>query len=483
MTKAFTLPDPGEGIHEAEILEIYVSAGDEVQEGDIILHIETDKAAVEVPSPFTGVVEEIRVSPGDIVQVGEALITFSDESAKEVGRKKSLPSQPEKQRARSEAREKPDEEAEEEVEQAEEEAEREEEKAPPTEAAAAKPKSQEPPREKKKADQEKRAAGGPAPASPATRRLARALKVDLQTVSGGGPGGRVTAEDVRTAAGEMEKALQAEKPEEEQPTEAKVKAAERKPQRPLVEALPPLPDFSRWGPVEHAPLRSIRRATARRMALAWSQIPHVTHQDIADITELEAFRRRHQDVVEEQNGKLSLTVFVMQAVVAALKQFPRFNASLDPDAGELILKQYYHIGVAADTAQGLIVPVVHDVDRKSLTELATELNALVERVRQQKAKPEEMRGGTFTITNPGPIGGTAFTPIINYPEVAILGLARARLEPVVEGNLDSFTIVPRLRLPLHLAFDHRVNDGADAARFLRAIIDILSDPESFILNV
>jgi pyruvate dehydrogenase E2 component (dihydrolipoamide acetyltransferase) len=173
----------------------------------------------------------------------------------------------------------------------------------------------------------------------------------------------------------------------------------------------------------------------------------------------------------------------MQAVVAALKQFPRFNASLDPEAGEIVLKYYYHIGVAVDTDQGLIVPVVRDVDRKSLTELAVELTELVERVRQGKAQREEMLGGTFTITNPGPIGGTAFTPIINYPEVAILGLARARLEPVVEGDLTNFTIAPRLRLPLHLAFDHRVNDGADAARFVRTIINILSDPESFILNV
>jgi pyruvate dehydrogenase E2 component (dihydrolipoamide acetyltransferase) len=247
--------------------------------------------------------------------------------------------------------------------------------------------------------------------------------------------------------------------------------------------LPPLPDFSRWGPVEHVPLQGIRRATAKQMALAWSQIPHVTHQDIADITELEAFRHRHQAAVERHGGKLSLTVLVMQAVVAALKQFPRFNASVDPEAGEIILKQYYHLGIAVDTEHGLIVPVVRDVDSKSLTELAAELTELAERTRQGKARREEMLGGTFTITNPGPIGGTAVTPIINYPEVAILGLAGARLEPVVQGDLEHFTIVPRLRLPLHLAFDHRVNDGADAARFVRTLIDILSDPESFILNV
>jgi pyruvate dehydrogenase E2 component (dihydrolipoamide acetyltransferase) len=496
MAKQFKLPDPGEGIHEAEILEIYVSEGDEVQEGDIILHIETDKAAVEVPSPFTGVIEEIRVKPGDLVQVGEVLVTFSEQTAQETGRKKSR--QPQEKEADEKARDQAKA-VDEEIDEEETEEEEESKKEPRSKVAAAtKSESQEKPKEEpeeeKKEPRAQRTTDGPVPASPATRRLARELGVELQTISGSGPGRRVTAEDVRTAADETEKAPKREKPEKEQeakPTAAREREAEapaertpeRRPKRPLLEALPPLPDFSRWGPVEHVPLRSIRRATARRMAMAWSQIPHVTHQDIADITELEAFRRRHQEAVEEQNGQLSLTVFVMQAVVAALKQFPRFNASLDPDAGELILKQYYHIGIAVDAEQGLLVPVIRDVDRKSLTELATELGELVERVRQKETAPADMRGGTFTITNPGPIGGTAFTPIINYPEVAILGLARARLEPVVEGDLDKYTMVPRLRLPLHLAFDHRVNDGADAARFLRAIIDILSDPESFILNV
>jgi pyruvate dehydrogenase E2 component (dihydrolipoamide acetyltransferase) len=219
------------------------------------------------------------------------------------------------------------------------------------------------------------------------------------------------------------------------------------------------------------------------MSLAWSQIPHVMHQDVADITALEMFRRRHAAEVEQHGGKLSLTVLVMRAVVAALKQFPRFNASLDPEGGQLMLKQYYHMGVAVDTERGLIVPVVRDVDRKSMTELAVELTELVERVRHGKVNRDDLQGGTFTITNPGAIGGTTFTPIINYPEVAILGMARTRLEPVVQGDLDNFTIVPRLCLPLHLAFDHRVNDGADAARFMRTLMDTLRDPEAFLLRV
>jgi len=511
MAKKFRLPDPGEGIHEAEILDVYVSEGDEVQEGDLILYIETDKAAVEVPSPFTGVIEEIRVKKGDVVQVGEVLMTYTEETGKEARHKrKPQPEEPSEQRAAEQSRKK-EAAGEEEEEQCERrvteervekgEVKQEEDKELRKRAVAAeKPKAEKKVEEEegdktegRKEQKVERATDRPVPASPATRRLARELGVDLCEVPGSGPGERVTAEDVRAFAGDAK-----EKPEREEAaaakrevtrereTEAEVPeelAMEREPRRPLFEELPPLPDFSRWGPVEHMPLRSIRRATAKQMALAWSQIPHVTHQDIADITELEAFRRRHQEAVEQQGGRLSLTVLVMQAIVAALKQFPRFNASLDPEAGEIILKQYYHIGVAVDTEQGLIVPVVRDVDRKSLTELATELTEVVERIRQGKAKREELLGGTFTITNPGPIGGTAFTPIINYPEVAILGLARARLEPVVEGNLNNFTIIPRLRLPLHLAFDHRVNDGADAARFMRTIIDILSDPESFILNV
>ena len=328
----------------------------------------------------------------------------------------------------------------------------------------------------------------PVPASPATRRLARELGVRLHDVNGSGPGGRVIAEDVRAAAGEA--ATESEKTvvsQEDTPSaatwaESEEQAPAPPPERPLVVEQPPLPDFSRWGPVEAIPLRSVRRATATQMALAWSQIPHVMHQDVADITELERFRRRHTAEIEALGGKLSLTVLVMQATVAALKQFPRFNASLDPESGQIILKHYYHVGVAVDTERGLLVPVVRDVDRKSMAELAIELKELAARTRQGKLEREALQGGTFTITNPGSIGGTAATPIINYPEVAILGLARTRLEPVVQGDLDRFSIKPRLRLPLHLAFDHRVNDGADAARFVRTMIDMLGDPESLMLR-
>lgn len=474
MATAFKLPDPGEGIHEAEIVEVCVAVGDKVREGDILLQIETDKAAVEVPSPFTGAIEAIRVQTGDIVQVGEELIIFGD--ATQAASESAKPPETDK-KADAPQRE---------------------------EAALEQPApGEEPERDKIAGDgrsafiaerdegaataADKTPTGRPIPASPATRRLARELGVRLHDMNGSGPGGRVTAEDVRAFATQTAtESTSTSAPHEEMPAEATPAKTEEQPPtrpRPLTVEAPLLPDFSRWGPVKTIPLRSVRRATAKHIALAWSQIPHVMHQDVADITELERFRQRHCAEIEARGGKLSLTVLVMQAAVAALKQFPRFNASLDPESGQLILKQYYHIGVAVDTERGLLVPVVRDVDRKSIAELAVALAELVAQARQGQLEREALQGGTFTLTNPGSIGGTAATPIINYPEVAILGLTRTRLEPVVQGDLDQFIIEPRLRLPLHLTFDHRVNDGADAARFVRTIIDMLADPESLMLQV
>jgi pyruvate dehydrogenase E2 component (dihydrolipoamide acetyltransferase) len=464
MATAFKLPDPGEGIHEAEIVEVCVSRGDQVREGDIVLHIETDKATVEVPSPITGAIEDIRVQTGDIVRVGEVLITFIDAARAE-------PETTQPPEAGSESGPQPQEEA-----------------APDEAVEHDEPSVAAEPDKPLATEADDNSTKRPVPASPATRHLARELGVRLHDVNGSGPGGRVIAEDVRAAAGEAEAepektvAAQEDTPSAETRSEREAQTPAPPPERPLEVERPPLPDFSRWGPVEAIPLRSVRRATATQMALAWSQIPHVMHQDVADITELERFRRRHTAEIEALGGKLSLTVLVLQAAVAALKQFPRFNASLDPESGQIILKHYYHIGVAVDTERGLLVPVVRDVDRKSMAELAIELKALAARTRQGKLEREELQGGAFTITNPGSIGGTAATPIINYPEVAILALARTRLEPVVQGDLDRFTIKPRLRLPLHLAFDHRVNDGADAARFVRTMIDMLGDPESLMLR-
>jgi pyruvate dehydrogenase E2 component (dihydrolipoamide acetyltransferase) len=219
------------------------------------------------------------------------------------------------------------------------------------------------------------------------------------------------------------------------------------------------------------------------MALAWSQIPHVSHQDIADVTELEAFRRKYKEQIAEEGGALTLTIFVMKAAVAALKEHPRFNASLDADTEEIVLKKYYHMGIAVDTERGLLVPVVRDVDRKSMAELSVELKALAQRTRAGEVSLEEMQGGTFTITNPGPLGGTAFAPIVNYPEVSILGTAQARWRPVVRGEGDDAEIVPRFMMPLILSFDHRVVDGADAARFVTRIVEILEDPDRLLVSI
>jgi pyruvate dehydrogenase E2 component (dihydrolipoamide acetyltransferase) len=235
-----------------------------------------------------------------------------------------------------------------------------------------------------------------------------------------------------------------------------------------------LPDFERWGPVERRPLETVRRKTAEQMSLAWSLIPHVTQHDQADITDLESFRKQQ----EGRGPKLTVTAFALKAAAIVLHQFPQFNASLDLANNQLILKRYCHIGVAVDTDRGLLVPVLRDVDKKSVQELAEELAAMAERARQKKISVEEMRGGTFTLTNLGGIGGTGFTPIVNYPEVAILGLSRSRLQPVVrEGQ-----VVPRLLLPLSLSYDHRVIDGADAARFTRRLAEMLENPLLMLLH-
>jgi pyruvate dehydrogenase E2 component (dihydrolipoamide acetyltransferase) len=288
------------------------------------------------------------------------------------------------------------------------------------------------------------------PAGPATRRIAREWQVDLQRVPGTGRGGRVTQEDVKAYLRSLASG-------------AAVVAG--------IPQAPPLPDFEKFGPVERQPLTNIRRKTAEHMALAWSQIPHVTQHDDADITDLEAFRRQQKG----PGPKLTMTVFALKAAAIALRQFPQFNSSLDLANGHLILKRYYHIGVAVDTERGLLVPVLRDVDRKSVNDLAQELLEAAEKARQGKV---DMSGGTFTITNLGGIGGTAFTPIVNYPEVAILGMSRARLQPVIRDG----AVTPRLLLPLSLSYDHRVIDGADAARFTRRIAELLEQPLTMLLH-
>ena len=429
MSKSFKLPDLGEGIHEGEVLAVLVSVGQEVSEGDIILEVETDKAAVEIPSPYTGKVQEIFVKPGDVVNVGDVMMSFSngDEVAKSVA-EKPVPTTAESAPAEISA-------------------------TPPSRKA------------------------GPVPASPATRRLARELGVDLHQITPTGPAGLVTAEDVRNFAEKGEVVVAA-------PVDAETPEPVAVDMPPSAISIPALPDFTKWGSVERVPFRSIRRATAKQMSLAWAQIPHVTSQDTIDITRLEAFRQKHKAEIESLGGKLTLTVFALKAVATALKAYPNFNATLDTQAGEIIIKQYYHIGVAVNTDKGLIVPVIRDIDRKSIKEISVELNELAQRTRDRKTKLDELQGGTFTISNAGAMGGGFFSPIINYPEVAILGMGQGRLQPVVRRKDDQdYEIVPRLIMPIVLCIDHRVLDGADAIRFLRVIIDSLEDPDELLMSM
>jgi pyruvate dehydrogenase E2 component (dihydrolipoamide acetyltransferase) len=299
----------------------------------------------------------------------------------------------------------------------------------------------------------------PVPAAPHVRRLARELGVDIHDVKGTGPGGRISKDDVKAYAKEL------------------VSAAVAGSARAARLAEPELPDFSRWGKIERVSMRGVRRKTAEHMRQAWNTIPHVTQHDKADITELEQLRARFAPKAEQAGGKMTVTAIALKVVASALKVFPQFNASIDVGKEEIIYKQYINIGVAVDTDRGLLVPVIRDVDKKNIVELAAELSQLSKKARDKKLTPADMEGGTFTITNLGGIGGTGFSPIVNFPEVAILGLSRSSMEPVwMNGKFE-----PRLVLPLSLSYDHRLIDGADAARFLRWVAEAFEQP--FLLSV
>jgi len=447
MTREFRLPDLGEGLTEAEIVKVLVHEGEDVREDAPLLEVETDKAQVEIPSPMSGRVEKIHVQAGQTVKVGQVLVSFGGALVTPVGR-----TAPTDGRARS--------------------------ASPPPAARQTQPSVA------AVRVTEARVTEGPVPATPATRRLARELGVDLRTVAGSGSAGRVTDDDVRAAASGAKRPAAVPPrataaPERQEPARP---AAERGPAKPLATVglqAPPLPSFEQWGPIERQPLSHLRRTIAERMTLSATVIPHVTHFDKADITDLDGLIRRNLEAGRAQGVTLTLTSFLMKAAALALKAHSQFNASLDPAAGELIVKRYCHLGVAVATPRGLIVPVIRDVDRKSLLEIQRELGALAQRVRDGKATLDDLKGGTFTITNIGALGGTGAIPIINYPEVAILGVARAREEPVVRDG----QIVPRLLLPLSLTFDHRVADGADGARFASDIVRRLEHPDQLLLEL
>jgi pyruvate dehydrogenase E2 component (dihydrolipoamide acetyltransferase) len=451
MARTFALPDLGEGLTEAEIVRVLVREGDVIEEDVLLLEVETDKAQVEIPSPMSGRVEKVHVEPGQTVKVGEALISFADagDGAGSVAPRGAPSAQAPAPRHAGSAPA----------------------PAAPPAAGAPPPPTGTP------------SGTGPVPATPATRRLARELGVNLRAVRGSGPGGRVTDEDVRAAAagapaGPGAEAMARPAAAGAEPGAGRLPAAARP--LPAVGLEPPaLPRFEQWGPVEREPLSHLRRTIAERMTLSAALIPHVTHFDRADITELDALIRRNLEPAQTRGVTLTLTSFLLKAAALTLVAHPRFNASLDPAAGEMILKRYCHLGVAMATDRGLIVPVIRDVDRKFLLELARELAALARRVREGKATLEDLRGGTFTLTNIGALGGTGAIPIINYPEVAILGVARARQEPVVRDG----QVVPRLMLPLSLTFDHRIADGADGARFASDIVRRLERPDQLLLEL
>jgi pyruvate dehydrogenase E2 component (dihydrolipoamide acetyltransferase) len=441
------LPGLKENVEVVEVNAVLVSAGDTVAKGQPLLEVQADKAALDVPSPVAGRVAEMRVKVGDQVKVGQVFCTIEG-GDKAPNEKPARAEQPTKAaHAKQVSRQS--------VAAVEEHIDEPQEHSPPREPAPEQPHPAARPAATAAAAPS-RTGNGEAPgfnpgvvlAGPATRRLARELGVDLRQVAGSGKNGRVTQDDIKGYVQRLASGGGAAAP-----------------------AAPPLPRYEDFGPVEREPLSKVRRLTAQQMSLAWSLIPHVTQHDEADITELEAFRKSR----DGRGPKLTVTAFALKAVAAALKQFPAFNASLDTSANQLVLKRYYHIGVAVDTERGLLVPVLRDVDKKSIEALAAELNETAEKARQGKA---DMTGGTFTITNLGGIGGTGFTPIVNYPEVAILGMSRSRWQPVVRDG----QVTTRLMLPLSLSYDHRVIDGAAAARFTRLLAEMLENPWMMLLK-
>lgn len=415
-----TLPGLGENIAQGTVTKVLVKKGDVLKKGQNILELETDKAVLEVPSPMEGIVEDILIKSGQVVKVGQPAFKIKSTGAS---------AQPTSSAPRP---------------------------APQTTAAA-------PARTEAKAVQTsapsssaKIAVAEPAKnvaAAPSVRRFAREIGVDIATVSGTGPGGRISVEDVKA---HTKRIL----------TSGTVSGGS-------LSAPIPLPDFSKWGTIERQPMNNVRKKTAEHLTHAWQSIPHVTQFDKADITELEKLRKR----LSTKEKKMSITPFIIKVIAAGLKNFPQFNASVDMTTNEIVFKKYVNIGVAVDTDRGLIVPNLKNADQMSIQKIADELSAMAERARNKKTTMDEMQGGSFTISNLGGIGGAFFTPIVNWPEVAILGVSRGVMEPVYTDG----QFVPRLMLPLSLSYDHRLIDGADGARFLRWVCDAIQQP--FLLDL
>ena len=448
MATEFKLPELGENIASGDLVRLMIKPGASIAEGQPVMELETDKAVIEVPSSIGGVVLEIKVKEGQKVKVGEVIFTIEGGAAApadEPRKHEPVEHMSGQQGARlafqlaMRAEGKTEEQA-----------------LPPDRPQAASVAFSMPVQLGKVAGTDR----DPIPAAPHVRRLAREIGVNIRSVVGSGPGGRISEDDVKQYA---KSALM------------QAAAAAQTPRGIFVE--PELPDFAKWGKTERVSMRGVRRKTAEHLRQAWNTIPHVTQQDRADITELEQLRAKFAPRAEEAGGKMTVTTIALKVCASALKVFPQFNASIDMGKEEIIYKQYINIGVAVDTDRGLLVPVIRDVDKKNIVELAAEMTQLSKKARDRKLTPEEMEGGTFTITNLGGIGGTGVSPIVNHPEVAILGLSRSRMEPEWVNN----KFEPRLILPLSLSYDHRLIDGADAARFLRWIAEAFEQP--FLLSV
>ena len=453
--RQITLPELGENVTAGDLVKVLVKVGDQIQKDQAILELETDKATVEVPSPEAGTVQEVLVKAGQKIKVGQPLLTLSGGPASGATQEKAgePPADSSAIKTPAEAAEEPGE------------------MPAATGAPSASRQSPVPAQAQRPAANlavmpSPRKPGGRSPADvaapPSVRQLAREIGVDITEIEGTGPGGRITFDDVKRHA-----------------RESRIHAAAG-----AAGAIPQiaLPDFSKWGEIERQSMNAVRRATARQMQYAWT-IPHVTQNDKADITALEQLRQRFSPRAERMGGKLTTTAVALKIVAGALKVFPKFASSIDASAEEVIFKKYIHVGVAVDTERGLMVPVIRDVDKKNILELSVELAQTAEKARNRKLGPQDLEGGVFTITNLGGIGGTFFSPIINAPQVAILGIARAQFEPLYRPGADGTPgqFEPRLMLPLSLSYDHRIIDGADAARFLRWLAEAFEQP--FLLSL
>ena len=446
MIKEIKLPEIADNVNSAIVTDILVSVGDAVTANSPLAEMESDKASFELPADTEGIVKEIMIKKGETVKVGQVMFlidaNLSSQKSEEVSRETKIEQPRQEARVIQAATPEPPQQAE----------------APPktdilslklddeSDIVAPSFKAY----EAEQRDIDKSTAN--VPASPAIRRLAREIGVDISKVTGTGPYGRLTEEDVKVYAKSL--------------IEGKNNASTG-----IVDDYV-LPDFSKAGPVRREKMDSIRKITAKAMIGSWQNIPHVFQFDKADITELEKLRKEYAKHVENKGGKLTVTAILLKLIAIALKTFPKFNSSVDMKNEEIIYKEYVNIGVAVDTERGLLVPVIRDVDKKSITELSIELNELATKARTKKIRPDELQGANFTISNLGGIGGTHFTPIVNRPAVAILGVSRSQMEPVyIDGEFK-----PRLMLPLSLSYDHRVIDGAEGARFLKWLCESIQNP-------